>query len=268
MRIALLISLFSIALIVNAQKKHWINNEWQKTKKEQATSYYTLTKTDTKSFLVQRYYKFTDSLIENLNYPTKDLIRKEGAYIRFFKNGKPKEKGQYLNDLKTGVWYFFYQDGQIQQAETYKLGVKHGYQMDYSTNKLIAKYRYNNGKIKNLVLLKNEHDDLLFKEDTSEVSVYSFIDQEALFPGGYLELNNFIEKNSKNLKSTVYLTFNIDTTGKISEVELDKLTSIDTPDTEVKKAFKIIAKMPQWEPAMKRGRIVKSKQYAVIKTKK
>lgn len=260
MKLLLLIYLIFTTYFYSAQKKHWTNDAGKVEKKDIATSYYTLSKTDSKTYILKRYYKESDSLYEEVNYPTKDRLSKEGNYKLYFENRNLAEEGNYLNNLKSGVWKYYHEDGNLKESITFKLGVKEGEQVDYLKNNITTKYRYKSGKLNSLTLLNDEQGNQLFKEDTSDVAIYTFVNQEAIFSEGKLGLEAFIKNNSPNLNQPVYVSFNIDKTGKISEVSIDKLTSSIIEDNELKKALQLIAKMLKWEPAMHRGRIVKSNQ--------
>jgi antitoxin component YwqK of YwqJK toxin-antitoxin module len=46
----------------------------------------------------------------------------DGTVIRYYPSGKIEVKGQYVNDLKEGKWYFYSEDGHSDVVE-YKNGV-------------------------------------------------------------------------------------------------------------------------------------------------
>ena len=263
MKLFLFISLIFICHLYSAKRKHWTNSLGEDVKKDIATSYYTVSKTEIKSYILKRYYKETDSLFEEVNYPTKDRLSKEGNYKLYFENRILAEEGNYLNNLKTGVWKYYHKNGQLKESITFKAGIKEGKQVDYLNNNILATYRYKQGKLNSITFLNNEQGIQLFKEDTSDIATYTFVDQEAFF-SSEKKLEEYIKTSSKEIKSIVYVSFNIDKKGKVSEVEINKLTEPNIIDEELKKALKLIAKMPTWEPAMKRGRVVKSNQLVKV----
>lgn len=264
MKLLLFILLTFITHFYIAQKKHWTDDAGVEIKKDIATSYYTVTKTDNKTYILQRYYKESDILYEEINYPTKEFLNKEGIYRLYFLNQNVAEEGVYLNNLKSGVWKHYHESGELKESITFKKGIKEGEQIDYLKNKVIAKYYYQSDKLNSLTFLNDEQGNQIFKKDTSNIAIYTFVDQEAIFPGGKLELEKFIKNNSSKLKLPIYISFNINKEGNISEIEVDKLTDLNFEDIELKKALQLIAKMPTWEPAMKRGRIVKARQLIKI----
>lgn len=268
MRLLVFIFLISLTNLSIAQKKHWINKVGEEVKKDVATSYYTFSKTPTKTYVFKKFLKATDSLYEEVNYPTKERLRKEGKYKRYSENGKLVKEGIYLNDSQSGLWSYYNESGKLEKTITFNLGIKNGTQVDYNKNQIIeAVYQYREGSLNNLIQLFDEEGNSLFKKDTSEIAVYIFVDEEAIFPGGEKALELFIKKQlptTKKGKTKVFVSFNINKDGFVSEIEVNKLTNSNTSEDHIKQVLKFIAIMPQWEPAMKRGRLVKSKQELVI----
>lgn len=259
----LLIALFTQQLV--AQRKHWIK-AGESVKKDIATHYYTLTKTETKTFLYQEYDKLTDSLFQEINYPTKELLIKEGEYKRYFENGTLAVKGAYLKNQKTGVWIFYDKHSNKQTEIIYKQSLKEGYYTEYYKGKVSSVYRYKSDSLHSLVQLNDTIGNNLFKEDTSDRAVYSFVDQEAIFSGVKNELNYLlIDSSVNNNTKRVYITFNVSKQGKVTEVMVDKLTKSTDLEQECKEALIKVALLPNWkEPAMKRGRLVKSRHKCEI----
>ncbi len=268
MKFIVLILFIIICHSANAQRKHWINTAGIEVKKDVATNYYTLSKTDAKTYIYKNFLKENDSLCEEVNYPTKEILSKEGSYILYFNNGKIAEKGSYLNNLKSNLWRYYNQEGKLEKTISFINGVKEGKQTDYYNNeKPEATYRYKKGNLISLIELYDDTEASVFKEDTSEIAVYSFTDHEAEFPGGEKALNLFLGQNSNDSKesnATIYLSFNVDSKGVVTEIIINKITKNNISEEYLKRAMKLVAKMPQWEPAMKRGRIVKSRKQIKI----
>lgn len=258
MKLLLFICIICICHFYSAQRKQWTNSNGEEVKKDIATNYYTLSKTEIKTYILKRYYRNNDSLYEEINYPTKELATREGVYKRFFENGKIAEQGIYLSNLKSGIWKHYHKDGTLKESITFKKGLKDGAHVDYLNNIAITKYRYLNNKLNAITLLNDEQANQIFKEDTSNFFIYTFVDQEAEFPGGKKALLAFLEHKNKEAKTSVYLSFNVDKKGIVTEIGLNPLTNENIPESEIKLALKKLAKMPKWEPAMKRGRAVKS----------
>lgn len=267
MKLIVLVFLMVLTHLSIAQKKHWINTLGENVKKDVATNYYTLSKTEAKTFIYNNYAKLTDSLVEEINYPTKERLSKEGEFKRYFENGKLAVEGSYLNDLKTGVWKVYFETGVLTKTTTFKAGIKEDEQVDYKNGEIEAIYRYKNDELNSIIQLFDTDGVSIFKEDTSDIAIYTFVDQEAEFPGGEKELALFFKQFETNAKEIVYLSYNIDSQGKVTEAELNKLTNSTVSEEDIKQALKLIATMPKWEPAMKRGRVVKSREEVVLGSK-
>jgi antitoxin component YwqK of YwqJK toxin-antitoxin module len=77
-----------------------------------------------------------------------------GQYAEFFISGTLKEKGQYKDDLKDGVWVKYHTNGNKMMEERYKKGITHGWQYAYDeSGKEIGKsYYYSGEKLEGKVL--------------------------------------------------------------------------------------------------------------------
>ncbi len=121
-------------------------------------------------------------------------------------------------------------------------------------------FRYKEDSLHSLIQLYNEKNKIVFIEDTTDMAVYSFVDEEAIFSENSNELNRLLidSKANNNVKS-VYITFNVDKQGKVTEVMVDDLTKSSDLEQECKEALIKVALLSKWkEPAIKRGRVVKS----------
>ena len=86
----------------------------------------------------------------------------------------------------------------------------------------------------------------------------------AQFPGGKKELFNFIMEEVKypedlknaSIEGQVFVVFEISETGKIENANIAKSSTHEAMDDE---ALRIVNKMPNWEPAKKEGKSIRSK---------
>jgi hypothetical protein len=101
-----------------------------------------------------------------------------------------------------------------------------------------------------------------FKPDPS--IVYSYVDEQAEFPGGRVALMQFIRDNFRipeitediGLAGRIRMSFIVLEDGSIMDVKVEKGIA-DCPGCD-REAIRIIKKMPKWKPAKLKGRIVKS----------
>lgn len=245
----------------SAQRKHWIK-EGKAVKKDEATHYFTLSKTPAKTYLYKEYDRLTDSLFQEINYPTKERLSKEGEFKRYFENGNVEHQGVYLNNLKSGLWIFYKKTGELEKTVSYREGLKQGQFTEYKKGLLSSVFRYKADSLHSLIQLNNEKNKIVFIEDTADMAVYTFVDEEAIFSENSNELNRLlIDSKTNNNTKSVYITFNVDKNGKVSEVIVDKLTKSTDLEQECKEALIKVALLPNWkEPAMKRGSVVKSRR--------
>ncbi|MGB0882403.1 MAG: energy transducer TonB [Vicingaceae bacterium] len=96
-----------------------------------------------------------------------------------------------------------------------------------------------------------------------EVSTIYIEEELPEYPGGSREMIKFIQKNvqypdsarEENIQGKVYLTFVVDTTGKLDDISVIKSVhpSLD------KEAIRVIKKMPKWKPGTQKGKPVRVK---------
>jgi periplasmic protein TonB len=97
---------------------------------------------------------------------------------------------------------------------------------------------------------------------------YTFVDENAEFPGGKIKFDEYIEKNMKltsemEVSGKCYLRFVVGLDGSISNVVILKGV-IDCPDCD-KEAKRLVQNMPNWIPAKFNGQQVKSYYVVPIK---
>lgn len=59
--------------------------------------------------------------------------KKEGEHIKTYDNGQVAVKGQYYNDLETGEWLTYNEEGVLQSQINYEEGLYHGYYASHKT---------------------------------------------------------------------------------------------------------------------------------------
>jgi len=92
--------------------------------------------------------------------------------------------------------------------------------------------------------------------------VYDFPDQYAQFPGGSDQLSSYISRNvnypeeaqQRGIEGKVYVSFVVEKDGSTSNIEIVRGVS-ESIDNE---ALRVISSMPEWDPALKNGLIVRS----------
>ena len=93
--------------------------------------------------------------------------------------------------------------------------------------------------------------------------VFDIVEQMPEYPGGQAALFEFISKNvkypddavKKKVEGKVFVTFVVDTDGKITDVSLMRkvFPSLDT------EAVRVISAMPNWIPGKQKGQVVRVK---------
>lgn len=99
-------------------------------------------------------------------------------------------------------------------------------------------------------------------EESDDDKVFTAVEQQAEFPGGYAKLVKFLKDNIKypssarrmGIEGKVYVKFIVDKEGAISNIEILKGINADLD----KEAVRVIKLMPPWKPGRQNGRSVKS----------
>jgi antitoxin component YwqK of YwqJK toxin-antitoxin module len=98
------------------------------------------------------FYNSTGDTITKINYL---YGRKNGYYYEYYTDrskpeyiGKVKSKELYVNDVKEGVSYYYYEDGRLHETITYKDDLMSGESIEYDvTGRVITIKRYNKGSL-------------------------------------------------------------------------------------------------------------------------
>lgn len=97
--------------------------------------------------------------------------------------------------------------------------------------------------------------------EEEEVKIFTIVEQEASFPGGYEALMKHLAENIKypqqaretGTKGRVFLTFVVERDGSITDIKI--LRDIGSGCGE--EAKRVVSKMPRWQPAKQRGKPVR-----------
>lgn len=72
----------------------------------------------------------------------------DGEYIEYFPNAAVKQKGNYANNKKVGIWNTYHASGKKMMQIRYKDGIRHGWSTAYDkTGKEIAKKYFYHGRL-------------------------------------------------------------------------------------------------------------------------
>lgn len=105
--------------------------------------------------------------------------------------------------------------------------------------------------------------------DNDQEVIYTVVEQQPEFPGGYAAMARFLRKNMQypagakreGIAGTVYVSFVVDKHGAINEIAV--VRGID-PDCD-KEATRLISTMPSWVPGRQSGKAVSVRYMLPIK---
>jgi protein TonB len=96
--------------------------------------------------------------------------------------------------------------------------------------------------------------------EEDENKIFTVVEQQPEFQGGYEAMMNFIKKNMRypasarrmGVDGTVYVSFVVSKDGSISEVKTIRGISADCD----KEAMRVVSMMPPWRPGKQNGKPV------------
>jgi protein TonB len=224
--------------------------DWSDAKDIKEASYFMHMQKENDTAFVCRYYNVAGPMIKMETYKDSDLSIPMGTFSWFNENGSLDSTGDVYNGRKDGNWYYMESDSaNVAVHEEYERG-----RFQKRIDHLNKKTTYANGSI---VPFKSEEE----KEDTART--FTSVQVEASFPKGLRGWRTYLEQNLKipdrftnllkgNGRATVIVTFRVDKTGNVSNVQVQKSAewSVDM------EALRVIQKSPKWEPATQNGKAV------------
>jgi protein TonB len=117
----------------------------------------------------------------------------------------------------------------------------------------------------------NEPVEEILKTENEEDVIFTVVEQQAEFPGGFESMAKFLSRNMKypaaarrmGVEGSVYVSFVIDKEGNISDPEVIKGISGECD----KEAIRVIKLMPPWKPGKQNGKAVRCRFVLPIKFK-
>jgi protein TonB len=237
MRVFLFIVTFLMLHNSYAQKKEEqffvFDQNWKPVAIEQATYLLRILQTDPKNSLWTFYHLFGPRLREESFQDDAGTIR-NGKCLYYHSNGSLDSAGEFSNGVLDKSWFFYNPEGRC-----------------------IRKKDYENG-----ILIK----DTSFAEPIKDSFMRERLpipgEIESSFKGGLRGWMQFLNKNfeypqralNRKIAGTVHLEFIVDATGKVQDPVVKKSVEYSLDE----EAIRIIRKSPNWIPASKDGKQLKS----------
>jgi periplasmic protein TonB len=205
-------------------------------------------------------------------------IVKEGKTTSYYKNGQVKEEGNYSKNLRTGLHTSYHENGKKKsEVEHDELKIRHVQHWDEKGTPLLI-----NGKgIVSEIFRKGttsiqEIEDFETKlsysiADGSADTIYTLVEQQPEYPGGYEKIMRDIRANvyypksarRKNISGTVYVQFIVDRKGQVIEPAV--IRGIETECDEIARIA--VTKLGRWQPGRVRDKPVSVRYVLPVKYK-
>jgi|SRR5688572_9719058 len=120
-------------------------------------------------------------------------------------------------------------------------------------------------------IIFDEPVEEVMKDEGDDDVIFTVVEQQAEFAGGYEAMAKFLSKNVKypavarrmGVEGSVFVSFVIDREGKISDPQVIKGVSAECD----KEAIRVIQLMPPWRPGKQNGKAVRCRFVLPIKFK-
>ena len=240
----------SLNIGVEAPINYFIDGYGYKVPKEEAKFIRKANKEEDKTWKIQDYY--LDEKLQMVgHYKTYSLREKIGEFIFYYSDGTIKNRGNYEDGKKDGIWYEYYEDGKLKAIFEYSKGKYNGHVKTFWENDSLKRQDlYENGKF-----ISGE-----CYNSTGEIIEYYKYFQEPEFPNGKESLLEYFKDNSKYPSSDkskknngkAYLKFVVLKDGTIEQIKVTRSTHKELEE----EAIRLIKLMPKWKPAQIEGEIV------------
>jgi hypothetical protein len=159
----------------------------------------------------------------------------------------------------TGICCEFHPNGIISQQKKFKNGLLVGEIKYYDEKGYLINYEYLKDES---ILNESFSDPIAIEEELQDDIVYTFVEQEAQFPGGTDSMNKFIVNSLKYPrdfagKVKIYAKFVIEKDGSISGIEI--LRGIENCIECSEEVIRVLKSMPRWIPGLNNGKKVRSR---------
>lgn len=211
------------------------DQKWNFVKPKKAVYFLQVHQTNEMNY-VRTYYNMYGPRICQESFADETGKVRNGKCSYYYANGSLDSTGEYLNDVPNGAWYFYGEDGRLNNYKYYEEG---------QLTDDIAVLQQEKEPAEGVVLTTTEQDE-----------------KEASFqgePGNWINfLISHLQYPARAVKAhvtgTVQLQFLVDESGNIREPEIKKSVEYSLDE----EALRIIQLSPPWIAAIKEGTNVKS----------
>lgn len=242
---------------------------------EKAVYYYKAYKKDSANFILSVHNR-AGQLQKREVYLDAGLTIKNGQSV-IYTNGKPTEKGIYINDEREGLFVEYDTLGNVLKTESYRRDTLNGAYSSYWPNGTVKETgNYNRGSKTGEWISHYESGKLAVSEKYTEDSKLvngTYLDEEGnaitrdkievipAFPGGINKFYELLGRNmryprdaaERGIRGEVKVSFIITETGAIEDIKIKKklYPSLD------QEALRVMKLSPKWVPAKQFGKNVR-----------
>lgn len=225
-------------------------------------------------------------LVIAANFTDSSIAVPDGTYQQYYAENMIQSQGQYLNNLKQGVWEDWNEDGYKTDSAFHDKGTilrSARYSYLYNYNKLyngIYAYKFKDSIANNIytnyysdsgtlagemkIMVDMEIWTSYSKDGVSSDTIPANVEVQAEFPGGEMAWTRFLEKSllsfnpadhgAGNGRWQVMVRFMVDKYGAISNIQAETNFGYKMEQTVVQ----MLKNGPKWKPAIHQGKAVRA----------
>jgi TonB family protein len=276
MKIRVLAFILVIALTsttAHAQSKEqgagYFSKDWVKVTKPTEAAYYRTVQAnnDSSAYIVRDYFVPSAKLHQEVTCSQlAPSVVFHGKLKRYYLDGTLQEEGQYERGNATGVFFTYYNTGKPCETREYAAGTLIRI-LQYYTADGLEQIVYDEHGVAQRI---DSHKDSVYAEGyhypyyiNSGDTIYVAAEKKTEHQGGMDGMVSFLSKNMtypsqarrKGIEGTVFTMFIVDEQGKIHDPTVVRSVSREL-DAE---ALRVIRLMKPWQPALIRGKAVKTR---------
>jgi len=233
-----------------------------------------------------RINKKNTSLVKQENNTNKKHVeteRKKGLHKSYYKNGKLKQEGVYINKKKDGLWKYYHKNGQLDRIGYHKNGKDEGLwtfyyksgelelQREFKNDKAdgLTKFYYKSGVIKEITTYKNgkctgpykffDKSGQLLREGELKNGKYDGLNK-IYYESGELKGEGIFKNDKKNgFANTYYKSGQLEREGEFKNDKLHGNGKKYYPNGQIKQEYEYYYGLPvgKWKNYTESGQLIK-----------
>lgn len=278
-------SLFSLVIVITslsvvAQSEEvitgYFDKDWNETIDPNTAAYYRTVQEAGRGYIVRDYFASGKVQMQAACSEYIPKLIHDGKIVCYYENGLVAQEGLYKDGMQIGEFVHYYDNGNVRKRLDYGDGtnVRH---LQYYTPAGDELLTNGTGDVTDTdglrepayLSIRDYKVASSFQIGPGQDTVYTITPKPAEYPGGLQAMAKYLQQNVRypaearrmGTQGTVFVSFVVDKTGKLSDFKVVKGVS---PECDAE-AIRVMRGYPLWEPGTVQGKAVKSRFVQPIK---